>query len=263
MKLHAIHNFYDIIMSLIKNDQQGELMENNLKYILLDLDGTLLPMDQDVFVKSYFGRLAKKLAPHGYEPNELIASIWAGTKAMITNDGSCTNETAFWNKFSSIYGEEVRQNIPLFDEYYHNEFLGVKESCGYTPLAKTLIDTLKTKGYTLALATNPIFPAVATRNRIAWAGLKEEDFVLYTTYENARFCKPNLAYYQDILDALGAKPEECMMIGNDVGEDMVAQKLGMQVYLITDCLINKVDADISSFPHGTMEDLLQYITKEL
>ena len=38
----------------------------SVKTILFDLDGTLLPMDQDIFVKDYFGRLAKKLAPIGY-----------------------------------------------------------------------------------------------------------------------------------------------------------------------------------------------------
>ncbi len=30
----------------------------NITTVLLDLDGTLLPMDQDVFVKDCFGRLA-------------------------------------------------------------------------------------------------------------------------------------------------------------------------------------------------------------
>ena len=34
-----------------------------LDTVLFDLDGTLLPMDQDVFIKAYFGRLARKLAP--------------------------------------------------------------------------------------------------------------------------------------------------------------------------------------------------------
>ena len=34
-----------------------------IKAILFDLDGTLLPMDQDTFIKAYFGLLAKKLAP--------------------------------------------------------------------------------------------------------------------------------------------------------------------------------------------------------
>lgn len=31
--------------------------------ILFDLDGTLLPMDQEVFIKHYFGGITKKCAP--------------------------------------------------------------------------------------------------------------------------------------------------------------------------------------------------------
>lgn len=38
---------------------------------------------------------------------------------------------------------------------------------------------------------------------------------------------------------LAMKEEETVMIGNDVGEDMVAAQLGMKVFLLTDCLINK------------------------
>ena len=47
-------------------------MEKKIKAIFFDLDGTLLPMDQDVFIKAYFGALAKKLAPRGYAPDALI-----------------------------------------------------------------------------------------------------------------------------------------------------------------------------------------------
>ena len=56
--------------------------------VLFDLDGTLLPMDQDQFVKMYFGLLAKALAPR--DPEALIRGVWTGTKAMMTNDGSRT-----------------------------------------------------------------------------------------------------------------------------------------------------------------------------
>ena len=55
--------------------------------VLFDLDGTLLPMNQDTFIKAYFGGLAKKMSPHGYEPEKLISAIWSGTKAMIKNTG--------------------------------------------------------------------------------------------------------------------------------------------------------------------------------
>ena len=63
--------------------------------ILFDLDGTLLPMDQEVFTKDYFKRLAAKLLPHGYQADQLVDGIWAGTAAMVKNDGTCTNEGPF------------------------------------------------------------------------------------------------------------------------------------------------------------------------
>ena len=85
--------------------------------VLFDLDGTLLPMDQEVFVKAYFGSLAKKLAPHGYDPQTLIAGIWEGIAAMVKNDGSKTAEEAFWASFADRFGAEVRKDEPLFDEY--------------------------------------------------------------------------------------------------------------------------------------------------
>ena len=33
-------------------------------------------------------------------------------------------------------------------------------------------------------------------------------------------------------------PEECLMVGNDVEEDLVAGTIGVQTVLVTDCLIN-------------------------
>ena len=118
---------------------------------------------------------------------------------------------------------------------------------------------MKAKGLRAVLATNPIFPAVATQKRMAWAGLDPHDFALYTTYENSRRCKPNPDYYRDIVNTLGVAPEACVMVGNDVGEDMVARQLGMQVFLLTDCLINRKEEDISSYPRGGFDELLAFI----
>ena len=231
----------------------------SIRYILFDLDGTLLPMDQDQFVKAYFGLLCKKLAPHGYEGEKLIKAIWAGTGAMVKNDGSCTNEQAFWNYFVTIFGESARNDEPKFAEYYRTDFQKVQAVCGFDSRANETVQALKAMGYTLALATNPIFPAIATESRMRWAGLDQKDFIHYTTYENSTACKPNLLYYQQVLEAIGAKPEECLMVGNDVAEDMVAAKLGMKVFLLTDCLINKYDADISGYPQGSFDKLMEFV----
>lgn len=227
--------------------------------VLFDLDGTLLPMNQDAFIKAYFGGLARRLAPHGYDPQKLIDAIWQGTAAMIKNDGSRSNEELFWQGFEIAYGKPARQDDELFAAYYREEFDNVSSSCGYTPMAREVIDTAKACGLRVALATNPIFPAMATERRIAWAGLSTSDFELYTTYENSRFCKPNPAYYLDIMQTMGVTPEECLMVGNDVVEDMVAQTLGSRVFLLTDDLINPKNVDISLYPHGSYTELLDFI----
>ncbi|MBO4938794.1 MAG: HAD family hydrolase [Oscillospiraceae bacterium] len=230
-----------------------------LTTVLFDLDGTLLPMDQDEFVKYYLGLLGKKLAPYGYDPRVLAGNIWAGTAAMVKNDGSCTNEEVFWTKFSEFYTENVRKDEPIFREFYENEFIGAKAACGFNPKAAEAVAAIKARGLRVVLATNPLFPAVATENRIRWAGLTPQTFELYTTYENSSRCKPNPGYYQDILDRLGVCAEECLMVGNDAIEDTAAGKLGIKVFLLTDCLINKDQRDLSGYPQGSFDELLAYI----
>ena len=216
-------------------------------------------MDLEEFTKEYLTLLAKKLAPYGYDPKQLTNTIWAGTGAMVKNDGSRTNEEAFWEVFAQVYGERTQTDKPLFDGFYEKEFHQAKVICGYNPEAAKTVRQLQKMGYRIVLATNPLFPAVATQARIRWAGLEPSDFELYTTYENSSFSKPNTAYYQQILSRLGLSAEECLMVGNDVTEDMVARKLGMHVFLLTDCLINKDGVDISLFPNGSFPQLLEYI----
>ncbi len=230
--------------------------------VLFDLDGTLLPMDQDVFVKDYFKRLAARLAPLGYDPKKLIDAVWRGTAAMIGNTGEKTNEAVFWDVFAQIFGEDARKDEPQFAKFYEEEFDKVREVCGFDPQAAETVKELKEKGYRVVLATNPIFPAIATQKRIRWAGMQHEDFELVTTYENISYCKPNPDYYREILSRIGVSAEECIMVGNDVGDDMVAEALGMKVFLLPACLINKADADISRYPNGGFAELMEYIEKQ-
>jgi len=234
-----------------------------IKVVLFDLDGTLLPMDQDEFMKAYMGTMAKKLAPHGYEAEKLVPAVWNGVKAMVMNDGSLTNEEAFWDTFCEVFGEKAREDAPIFEDYYRNEFQTVKNSCGYDAKAKQIVTKLKEKGYRIVLATNPLFPSIATESRIRWAGLEPSDFELFTTYENYHYCKPNPKYYLEILEKIGVEPKECMMVGNDVTEDMMTKDLGMQVFLLTGSLINKENKDISEYPNGDFDELLDFIGKHL
>lgn len=231
-----------------------------MKAVLFDLDGTLLPMDQEEFTKGYFKLLSKKLSPHGYEPKGLIDAIWAGTVAMVKNNGSQSNEVVFWAKFSEIYGKEkTLKDKSLFDDFYAENFEEAKAFCCFHAKAAETVKKAKQLGYKVALATNPIFPKTATESRIRWAGLSPEDFELFTTYENTCYCKPNPEYYRDIAERLGVQPEECLMVGNDVTEDMIAETVGMKVFLLTNCLINKERKDISVYPRGNFKQLINLI----
>ncbi len=226
-----------------------------LTTVLFDLDGTLLPMVQEDFVRAYFGRLAKFAAPYGYEAKPLIDALWKGTGAMVTNDGKKTNREVFWDAFAGVFGEQAREQEKVFEEFYATDFHAAQSACGFAKEAKETIELLKRRGIRRVLATNPIFPAVATRARIRWAGLAQEDFELVTTYENSRRCKPNPAYFADILKDIGCKAEECLMVGNDAVEDLAALQVGIPVFLLTPCLIDPNGRDLSEIPHGGFSEL--------
>ena len=149
--------------------------------------------------------------------------------------------------------------MPRFETFYRNEFQQAKAACGFDPRAAQTIHAIKDKGFRVVLATNPLFPRVAKHSRIRWAGLKPQNFELVTTYENSRFCKPDLRYYEEILGKLQVQPGECLMVGNDADEDMVAERLGMRVFLLTDCLINRHEQDISRWPRGSFDALMAYV----
>lgn len=231
----------------------------NLKVILFDLDGTLLPLDQNYFVRVYFKSLTEKLAGDGYDPKRFSEAMNVGIYKMVTNDGSDTNENIFWKSFSEAYGKDCRVDEPLFEEFYDKRFPKIQSEVGYSSRADEVVKELKSRGYRLVLATNPVFPRVATLERMRWAGISREDFEIITTYENSRYTKPNPDYYRTLAKALGVLPEECLMVGNDTTDDGNAKKAGMKVFILTDCLLETNGVTLDSFPHGGYDELLELV----
>ena len=224
--------------------------------VLFDLDGTLLPMELEEFTNTYFALLAKKAAPFGYEPKPLVAAVWKGTKAMVKNDGSELNCSRFWEIFSQEMGRESLKLREPFDDFYAKEFHGAKTATWENPLAKKAVDGLKKRGFELMLATNSLFPAVGVNTRLSWVGLSLSDFSYVTTYENSSYCKPNPDYFGEILEKTGKQPEECLMVGNDADEDLAALEREIDVFLTTDCLINKSGRDLTGISTGTFAEFL-------
>lgn len=231
--------------------------------VLFDLDGTLLPMDLDLFLQKYFSSAAEKLAPHGYDPGEFISALWKGSLAMLKNNGSRTNDKAFWEVMNGIYGEvRAKRAEEILEDFYRNDFDFLRIYCGFDPAAAQTVRKLKALGYRVALATNPLFPHMATESRISWTGLSPDEFELYTTFENSTFSKPSTGYYLEVAEKLDVDPKACLMVGNDTSDDLEAQKAGMDVFILTNNLINKKNIDLTAIPHGDFSDLLDYIERK-
>lgn len=232
-----------------------------IKAILFDLDGTLLPMDQSVFLREYLKRLAAFVAPYGIAPNTMVEATMGATEFMIRNDGSRYNKEAFWENFFKMIGEERTELISITDEFYLGQFKEVRNHVGTNPHARDIVEAAHRNGRMVVLATNPVFPMAAQLERISWIGLEESDFDLITSYDNSKFSKPNPNYYRDICDKIGVAPENCLMIGNDERDDMkAATEAGMRCYLVTDCRIMS-DHFVWTGERGSFEQALHMLER--
>lgn len=226
--------------------------------ILFDLDGTLLPMDNDRFTKGYFHLLAQAARPCGYTEEALIPAMWKGVSAMVKNDGSCTNAERFWTAFADIFGERVYEHVPVFDAFYDGAFHEAKAFTAPNPLAKEAVSLARERADKVILATNPLFPTNAVATRLGWVGLAPKDFDWITDYSNSGACKPNPAYYSEIANKLSLTPQNCLMVGNNAQEDIeAAEAAGLSSFLVTDCLISS--GDLPACPQGTFKDLLAFL----
>ena len=228
--------------------------------VLFDLDGTLIGMNQDEFIRLYFTTILDKLTALGYDSEQMYDALAKSIRATKTNDGTVTNETRFWQTFDEVTGGLSATLRAELDSFYEGEFISVLEgSCYPYPRASEIVGCARRKGLKVVLATNPLFPAVATHRRIRLGGMSPEDFDYITAYENSSACKPNPEYFRELLEKLGVSADECVMIGNDTKDDFCAHALGIPVFVLTECLINQGEVDLNDYPHGSFDELIEYI----
>lgn len=235
---------------------------NTFRVVLFDLDGTLLPMRMNHFLEAYLGRLSRRFAA-AVEPQHFIRVLLQATGAMIKNtDPAKTNEDVFRESFFPAIGADPAEMMPELQNFYETEFPHLGEYTAPTPLAREIVRAALARGYDLVLATNPIFPQVAIRERMRWAGIGDLPFVLVTDYERMHFCKPRPEYYAEIAHRVGVDPRDCLMVGNDLAEDMVAAELGMATFLVEDCLIGDNGDPAHVHHRGRLPDLLEFFQKD-
>ena len=225
--------------------------------VLFDLDGTLLQMEMDRFMQLYMTSLTKAFQPH-MNPELFQSLLWKGTKKMLENPGkTITNEKVFYEAFFEEYADR-QELIDVFDHFYETAFEKTQQATSSDEYMIQAVKLLGEKGYRLAVATNPLFPLKAVERRIQWAGLSPQQFELITSFETMHSCKPNIAFYREVIEALGVDPWDALMVGNDAYEDVIAGRLGIHTYLVTNCLIQKDQTACEPDYRGSSFDFLQF-----
>lgn len=231
--------------------------------LLFDLDGTLLPVDTYAFVEESLKIMARELA-QVIPPDRFIAAIWKGVEEVVANrDENLTNEQVFLRTFLSHTGLKGEEILPEVERFYNQVFPTLGHLCQPTPLAKQIVEEAQRQGYVLVVATNPLYPRQAIWARMAWAGVDHIPFALVTTYENCYFAKPHLAYYEQICQSIGIAPQQCIMVGNDMQEDMCATQLGMKTFLVTDWLIDRGHPRYRPDDEGTLAQLYERLCQKV
>lgn len=230
-----------------------------LRAILFDLDGTLLGNDMDAFLKPYFGALARSF--DGILPRDkLVAQVMSSTMVMMSDlDPSRTNQEVFMADFLPKVGRPAEEMMPKFDRFYARHFRELQEYTACKPAARQVVQKAFDKGLRVVIATNPMFPIYAIIERMRWAGVADFPYDLITSYEVMHFCKPRLEYYQEICDLIGVSPQEAMMAGNDVQDDMVAARLGMKTFLVDEELIHREKSSPKVDHRGSLKQLAEIL----
>ncbi len=231
-------------------------MMSAIEAVLFDLDDTLLGNNMDKFLPHYFSALTEYVQPF-FGRDEFMQELLYSTQAMINDsDRSLTNREVFWTVFCRRTGLEQSIIEPYISAFYQETFANLEEVTELRPVARKILDLCLDNSLKVVVATNPLFPLQAIEHRLRWAGIPADQikFELVTAYENMHSTKPNLAYYEEILEIIDVDADKALMVGNDWGNDILpAQELGLHTYWISDTIAEgpKVESidDFGSLEH--------------
>jgi HAD superfamily hydrolase (TIGR01549 family) len=234
-----------------------------IKAVLFDLDGTLNDVDTREFGNIYYKTLAKKFPREGLSLEDTAEECRNAVRAMIRNKNYGESlEKIFTDYIRDNIGVDFEKSPELLTDYLNNEYNEVLAVFKKQKGAAETVKKLHAAGFLLVIATNPLFSHYAIKRRLDNAGLDESDFEFLTTYDWIKATKPHKEFYLEIANRLGVKPEECLMVGNDVKNDMAARHAGMQVLLITHRLSNRNNEDISAIDKSDISEVYEYVMRK-
>ncbi|MDO4179644.1 MAG: HAD family hydrolase [Phascolarctobacterium sp.] len=233
-----------------------------MKAVFFDLDGTLLFVEIYAFMQEYTRKVTKKFSAKGYDPQVFTKKFWDASIALMQCDGSKLCSETFWDTWCQLFEKtDYTEDEKIFEDFYNNEWKELRELfIKYNPDAVRAVEICRKKGLKVVLATNPVFPPLATDQRMSWTGLAPEMFDYVTYYDNSHYTKSDTNYYLELCEKLDLKPEDVLMVGNDTRDDMNCIDVGLHGFLLTnEYCYDRGNIDIEKIPHGDFKQLLKYL----
>lgn len=226
--------------------------------VLFDLDDTLLNTNVDVFFPEYFRALANAL-PGQPSIKELTRQLMFAEHKMSNNpDPGEKLSKIFSENFYYSFGTTEEACRDIIEKFYSEFHPTLQHLTKRKPGARELVTWCQSHGMKLAIATNPVFPEAATRQRIQWAGFDPEEFAFFTNYDNSHFAKPSLSYYAEILGRLGWPEAPVVMIGDDLHLDLLpTEKMGFSTFWINS------NGYGNHRPKGDLFDVKNFLEKQI
>jgi FMN phosphatase YigB (HAD superfamily) len=232
-----------------------------LQAVLFDLDGTLLQLDTMEFVSEYLKEISTAAASV-VEPELFTRALLASTNVVIqSREIKQTNAEVFWQDFRRRIGEERIANLkPLLDDFYAHRFNSLSRVTRPHDHAYRVVEKALDLGLQIVLATNPVFPESAIRDRMDWAGVGDFPWDLVTSYENMYSSKPHPTYYLEIASKISVTPKNCLMVGNEIENDIIpAVSACMRTFFVTDPLVSDKTDNSKADGSGDLSDFIFWL----
>ena len=234
---------------------------NNIECFFFDLDGTLLDLSDKAFDVEY-SKLITNYFKEQYDPNTFLSYFMPAVEALMKhNDYTKPIIDSFLDKFNELSGMDRNEVWEQLSGFYSSDFGNLRDHVNPTPISKSLIRYLQSKKKKIVLATNPVFPEIATRQRVEWAGLDyDNDFIFVPTVSNSSSLKPDPHYFRTLMDMVNVPAEKILMIGNDFLYDGSASRVGIKTWIVN---INQSNLEYKNKFHidyeGSLEELFDKV----
>lgn len=208
-------------------------MQRTIEVVAFDLDDTLIRLSPD-FVPEYLKRLAERLESVFPKAGSIASAILDTSQLMMekTRDPERL-EDFFYRDFEQRTGLARTALEPHLTAFYDEEFPALESLSRPVYGVMGLLAGVRARGFRVALLTSALFPRRAIDARLRWAGLEDFPFDWRTSLEVVHATKPQPGFYLEAADGAPYPPDQWLMVGNDLVEDVVpAHEAGMHVYWV-------------------------------